>query len=159
MEESNVPPQPIEGKKGIKPIYIFGGLIVVGLIAALVVIGGKKSSSPQAEPLNVQANPQTESATQAPSGPVKEFTVDGSSYKFDPETITVNQGDTVKITFRDSGGPHDLVIDGYNVRTKIVTPGKEDSVTFVADKSGSFKYYCSVANHEALGMTGTLIVQ
>jgi plastocyanin len=158
MEESNVPPQPIEGKKGIKPIYIFGGLIVVGLIAALVVIGGKKPSSPQAEPLNVQANPQTESAAQTPSGPVKEFTVDGSSFEFDPATITVNKGDTVKIIFKDIDGAHNLVVDGYGVSTKTIGPGKEDSLTFIADKSGSFKYYCSVANHEALGMTGKLIV-
>jgi uncharacterized protein (UPF0333 family) len=33
------------------------------------------------------------------SGTVKEFTVDGSNFKFEPATMTVNKGDTVKVTY------------------------------------------------------------
>jgi plastocyanin len=137
---------------------LFGGLIVVGLIAVFVVMGGNKK--PQVESINTQVQSQTQTEVQAtPSGPVKEFTVDGTNYAFSPATITAKKGDTVKITFKDDDGRHNLVIDGYNVSTEIIGPGNISSVTFVADKAGSFKYFCSVANHEALGMTGTLVVQ
>jgi len=40
-----------------------------------------------------------------------------------------------------------------------VTPGTPTSVTFVADKTGTFEYYCSVGNHRAQGMVGKLIVE
>lgn len=33
------------------------------------------------------------------------------------------------------------------------------SVTFVADETGTFEYYCSVGNHRGQGMIGKLIVE
>jgi uncharacterized cupredoxin-like copper-binding protein len=32
-------------------------------------------------------------------------------------------------------------------------------VQFVADKTGTFEFYCSVGNHRQMGMVGTLVVQ
>ncbi len=90
---------------------------------------------------------------------VKSFTVNGSNYKFAPTTMTVKKGDTVKITFVSSGSIHDLVVDGYNVRTKELSPGQSQTIQFVANKSGTFEYYCSVGSHRAMGMKGTLTVQ
>ena len=90
---------------------------------------------------------------------VKEFTVDGSNFAFSPKEIKVSKGDTVKITFKDIDGMHNLVIDGYNVKTNIIKGGSEDTITFVADKTGQFEYYCSVGNHKESGMTGTFIVE
>lgn len=93
------------------------------------------------------------------TGKVKEFTVSGTSFSFSPETITVNKGDSVKITFKNSEGYHDLVIDGYDVSTKQINTGETGVVEFVADKAGEFKYYCSVGTHEEKGMKGTFIVR
>jgi plastocyanin len=89
---------------------------------------------------------------------VKEFTIDGSNYKFAPNTISVNQGDTVKINFKNTGGFHNFVIDEFNAKTKTIPINQEDSIEFVADKAGSFQFYCSVGNHRAMGMVGTLTV-
>lgn len=89
---------------------------------------------------------------------VKEFTVTGSSFKFDPATLAVNKGDKVKVTFKSAGGFHDFVIDEFNVKSKIIGSG-QDVVEFTADKSGTFNYYCSVDNHRAMGMQGTLTVR
>lgn len=89
---------------------------------------------------------------------VKEFTVTGSNFKFDPSTITVKKGDKVKITFVNSAGFHDWVLDGY-AKTKQINGGAQEVVEFTADKAGSFEYYCSVGQHRAQGMKGTLIVQ
>ena len=93
------------------------------------------------------------------SGPVKEFTVTGSNFAFAPATISVKKGDTVKITFVNSGGTHDLKIDEFNAATAKLAAGKQETVTFVADKAGTFEYYCSVGSHRAMGMKGTLTVQ
>lgn len=54
---------------------------------------------------------------------------------------------------------HDFVIDELNIRTKRIAGGESDSVTFTADKTGAFEYYCSVGNHREMGMKGRLIVE
>lgn len=91
-------------------------------------------------------------------GPVKTFIVMGTSFAFNPSTMTVDKGDTVKLIFKDDDGSHNLIIDGYNVSTKILNQGQEQEVTFVADKKGLFKMYCSLPGHEDNGMVGKLIV-
>jgi nitrosocyanin len=93
------------------------------------------------------------------AGEVKEFTVEGKNFSFSPSTLTVNKGDTVKITFKNSGGMHDFVLDEFNVKTKPIESGASETVSFTADKAGTFNYYCSVGNHRAMGMQGTLTVK
>ncbi|MEK7509080.1 MAG: cupredoxin domain-containing protein [Patescibacteria group bacterium] len=92
-------------------------------------------------------------------GTVKEFTISGQPFSFAPNTMTVKKGDTVKITFKNVSGTHDLRVDGYNVGTKVIQAGQEETITFVADKAGTFEYYCSVGEHRQKGMKGTLTVQ
>ena len=89
---------------------------------------------------------------------VKEFTVKGSNFAFDPKTMTVKKGDTVKIIFQNTGGFHDFKIDEFKVATKQIQGGNSETVQFVADKAGTFEYYCSVGSHRAMGMKGTLTV-
>lgn len=93
------------------------------------------------------------------TGTTKEFTVTGKNFAFAPGTMTVKKGDRVKITFVNSAGTHDLKVDGYGVGTKIIQGGATETFEFVADKAGSFEYYCSVGSHRQMGMKGTLIVQ
>ena len=103
---------------------------------------------------------QTDSGTNSETAQaVKEFTVDGANFTFSPATITVNKGDRVRIIFKNTGGTHDLVIDEFNVATDKIAIGESGTVEFVADKSGSFDYYCSVGSHRQMGMKGTLIVK
>jgi nitrosocyanin len=89
---------------------------------------------------------------------VKEFTVSGTNFKFTPTTLAVKKGDTVKITFKNTGGVHNFKIDEFNVGTKQIQGGTEETVQFVADKAGTFEYYCSVGTHRQMGMKGTLTV-
>lgn len=104
-------------------------------------------------PVAASANPAAPTA-----GQVKEFTVTGSNFKFDMAQMQVNQGDTVKITLKNQGGAHDLKVDGYNVGTKVIQTGEQETFQFVADKAGQFEYYCSVGTHRQMGMKGTLTV-
>ncbi|MBI2637766.1 MAG: cupredoxin domain-containing protein [Candidatus Sungbacteria bacterium] len=89
----------------------------------------------------------------------KEFTVSGKNFGYSLSTIMVSKGDMVKITFKDEDGFHDLVVDGYNVKTERLNTGGEAVIEFTADKTGSFEYYCSVGQHRENGMHGTLVVE
>ena len=90
---------------------------------------------------------------------VKTFTVEGKNFSFTPNTITVNKGDKVEITFKSIGGVHDFMLDEFKVVTKQLSTGQSQTITFVADKTGTFEYYCSVGNHRAMGMVGKLTVK
>jgi plastocyanin len=89
---------------------------------------------------------------------VKTFDISAGNYFFTPKTISVNKGDTVQLVVTNSGGFHDLKIDEFNVATPRMNTGDTQTVTFVADKTGTFQYYCSVGDHRAMGMWGTITV-
>lgn len=149
-----------------------------GILVAIIIIGGGwywyASQSADVVPSTMNNTETTPSASNTmpgmmedgttsdtettASGTVKEFTVTGSNFKFAPTTMTVKKGDTVSITFVNSGGMHDFVIDEFNARTKVIQGGAQETITFVADKAGSFEYYCSVGEHRQMGMKGTLTV-
>ena len=87
------------------------------------------------------------------------FDIDSFMYGYSMDEIRVQQGDTVTINLTTSEGLHDWVVDEFNAATAIISGDEEASVTFVADTPGTFEYYCSVGNHRAQGMVGTLIVE
>jgi nitrosocyanin len=89
----------------------------------------------------------------------RSFTVAAGSYYFTPSSMKVNKGDTVKITVTNSDGMHDLKLDEFGVATRVLKSGESQTVTFVADKSGTFDYYCSIGDHRLMGMQGKLIVE
>jgi len=101
---------------------------------------------------------KSEDGAMMEEGEVKEFTVEGKNFEFSLSSIEVNKGDKVKITFKNTGGTHDWVIDEFNARTKVIKTDESDTVEFTADKVGSFEYYCSIGSHRAMGMKGTLTV-
>ncbi len=149
--------------------------IIALTIGAALLFSACSSSTSQPQ---ASANPETkiQSATPAPvtspeeqvqdtaggvveKGGVRTFTVTGKSFNFDVKEMKVNKGDTVRVTFKNAEGFHDWVVDEFNTRTKQIAVGKEETVEFVADKTGTFEYYCSVGQHRANGMVGKLIVQ
>lgn len=93
------------------------------------------------------------------SGPVKTFEISGRSYSFTPNEIKVKKGDNVKIIFTNTEGFHDLQIEGYGVGTSQIPANQSDTIDFVANKSGTFQFYCSVSDHRQRGMIGSLIVE
>ncbi|HEU4677371.1 MAG TPA: plastocyanin/azurin family copper-binding protein [Candidatus Paceibacterota bacterium] len=89
----------------------------------------------------------------------KVFNVDASNFSFSVKEMRVNVGDTVIVNFANKDGFHDWVIDEFNARSPRIGAGQSAQITFVADKKGSFEYYCSVGSHRAQGMWGTLVVE
>lgn len=91
---------------------------------------------------------------------VKEFVVSGNEFSFSPSTITVKAGEKVKIIFENNGRtPHNLVIEGLGISTKVIGGGKTDIIEFIAPTSGTYVILCSVPGHRAAGMEGQLRVE
>lgn len=89
----------------------------------------------------------------------KVFNITGHNFAFSQKEIRVKKGDTVTINFESTEGNHNWTIDAFHAATQTVGPGTKASVTFVADQTGTFEYYCSIGSHRSLGMTGSLIVE
>ena len=148
-------------------------LIIVAVLGALVLGGGLlllRNTNPKSQIPNptleqpVEETPELGSeasgeATMEGTGKVVELTVEGSNFKFVPAQLKVKKGDGVRITFKNAGGTHDFVIDEFDVMTNQIGDGEEEEVEFIADKTGTFEYYCSVNGHRQLGMVGKLIVE
>lgn len=83
------------------------------------------------------------------------FFMDGTKA---PE-LRVKKGDTVRIEFTSTNGLHDWMVDEFDAATEQVPTDETTYVTFVADQTGTFEYYCSVGQHRANGMLGKLIVE
>ncbi len=135
--------------------------IVVVLIAGLVYLGMRSQNTP-IQPV-VQENAQQgiggSGILPDEQSNIKTFEVEGKPFEFSMKEIRVKEGDRVRVFFNNTEGFHDWGIDEFNARTKQLQAGENDSVEFVADKKGTFEYYCSVGNHRQMGMVGNLIVE
>lgn len=158
--------------------------IVIAIVAILVLLGvggfflmnnsaTAPSPSPEAamtapsaspEAMNdmdaddMQTSESTGSADSEEAG-VKEITVESNGLNFTPNTITVRQGDKVKLTYKNNMGRHDWNLDEFNADTGMINAGQSKTIEFTASKKGTFEYYCSVPGHREAGMKGTFIVQ
>lgn len=97
---------------------------------------------------------KTEAATSE-----KTIAITETSYSISPAEVRVKKGTKVTFNIKNTNGFHNFIIDEYAVVSKNLQAGGSTSVTFIADKSGSFEYYCSIGSHRQLGMKGTLIVE
>jgi plastocyanin len=144
-------------------------VVVLILVVVAIVLNNKKPKvEEQGQVIDTNTvkteNPSStknsvEQATTAPAAKDVVFTVYGGNYYFDPNIIKVKQGTRVTIVFHNKEGLHNLKFEGYNVSTSIIPAYGEEKFSFIADKKGSFEYYCSSNNHRQLGMKGTMIVE
>lgn len=90
---------------------------------------------------------------------VVEFTVIARNMSFSPRELRVREGDIVRITFENAQGYHNFVLDEFDIKTDEINAGESRVVEFVADKVGTFEFYCGVPSHRQMGMVGTFIVE
>lgn len=165
MDQTNQGPGPTSSGSGLGKVI--GGIVVlVVLLAAGYYFLQTREEHPASE--QAQTNQSQSAGTDstdnpagipADQGTVKSFTVVGKAFSFTPSEISVKKGDTVKITFQNDNGFHDLRIEGYNLGTKQIQSPASETFQFVAHKAGTFEFFCSVMNHRQLGMVGKLIVE
>ena len=89
----------------------------------------------------------------------KEFNIIAKQWDFSPSTITVNEGDNVILNIESIDVTHGFVLSGFGVSEQLVS-GTTVRIEFVADKKGTFSFFCNVfCGSGHIGMKGTLVVQ
>lgn len=142
--------------------YIAIVVLAAVILGVGVIVLQSRSSQPQSQTPSATPTSQAvmeEASPSAAQGNTVEITVEGSPFKFIPNEIKAKKGDTVKVTFKNTGGFHNFMLSDFTVATKELQAGQEETVEFVADKTGTFEFYCSVGDHKAKGMVGTLVVE
>jgi cytochrome c oxidase subunit II len=90
---------------------------------------------------------------------VRTIDVTASRFQFDPETISVAQGDSVRLRLRSADRSHAFAIKAFRVKALIPEGGETVTVEFVAEPAGTFAFtcaeYCGTGHSE---MKGRLVV-
>lgn len=128
----------------------------VGLI---LVVAGAGCSSGGVGSITANDASTTPPATTTPSpAPVKEFAVTAKNWEFDPGTITVHKGDTVRLVITSVDVAHGFALNDFNVSVNL-PPGETKIVEFVADTVGTYTFFCNVFCGEGhRGMRGSFVV-
>ncbi len=154
----------------MKVVIAIVGLILLAIAGFLVTSNQAAAPSPEDEMVTTGESEISTNANEAKSDTDTDtetdtevqamtFTIDAFNFGYSQEEIRVPIGTEVTINLTNSGGFHDWVVDEFGAATGKISAGSTTSVTFIADESGTYEYYCSVGNHRAQGMVGTLVVE
>jgi plastocyanin len=115
-------------------------------------------ASPAAEMMGDEAIMDGGDSAMMESGVVA---IEAVEFEFKPSSLSVKAGEKVSLTVKNISGkmPHDWVVEGTDIRTKVLNPGESQTIEFTVDEPGTYTFYCSVGNHRAQGMEGTLVVE
>ncbi len=133
--------------------------ILAVLLLSMVLVSG--CTQPSGGTTTTVVTPTT---TIAQSVNIITFNLTGENFAFfldgakNPE-LRVKEGDTVRVELTVKDMMHDWKVDELSAATSVVPAGESTFVEFVASKKGTFEYYCSVGEHRANGMKGTIIVE
>ena len=145
--------------------------VVAGLACALAACGGDKGATPAAD------TTQAAAPAPAPAGATHDvnMVLEGTTYKFVPNELSVKVGDQV-VFHNVSGGPHNVafyadslptgaqaVIDpqfkeplGPLSSALLIDPNATLAVSFAGAPTGEYKFTCTP--HMAMGMHGKITV-
>lgn len=141
--------------------------IAIVVVVLLIAVGGyfflrgdRQSSTSALISAPTAVSEKVKKPTGAPTAGVTEINVVGTEFSFNPSRIRVRAGERIKITFKNNGrAPHNFILEGLDIGTKIIGAGQIDVVEFVAPASGTYTFFCSVAGHRTAGMKGSLKVE
>lgn len=86
--------------------------------------------------------------------------VKAKEYRFTSARIEVPKGAQVTLRMRNMGTErHEWELPGYKVEIKPVPPGGSGEISFVADKAGTYEFFCDMEDHYERGMRGFLVVK
>lgn len=95
---------------------------------------------------------------------VTERRINGWNYwqrRFDPcKEITVREGDRVVLRLISADVHHGFALPAFGINDGVIKPGDVTEVGFVADKVGSFKFFCTIRcgpAHETLEAVLTVV--
>ena len=149
--------------------------LVAGLAIVLAACGGEKKTSdePAAAPEQAGAPAAAPTGAQGATHDVN-MVLEGSSYKYVPDQLTVGPNDLIKY-HNKSGGPHNVAFWTDSIPSGaaskivlpdpmaplssklVVAPDEIIEVKLNGAPTGEYKYYCTP--HLALGMKAKLTVK
>ncbi len=142
--------------------------IVGGSVVAVVILTSLASLQPN-EQVDEILTPRLQNADKCVKGDFKadpnkdviEIFMDVYQWRFSYCSISVYEGQEVVIRLKSNDVPHGFAMDGYpEIADRHISPNAETVVKFIANKTGTFTYYCTVFCGEghALHM-GQMVVQ
>jgi plastocyanin len=140
--------------KNMNKKIIIAVVVIIIIVAVVWILYANMNSNVYNNSNTVSQNTNmTNVATTTSTGEIvkpKIYNVSIKNFAFNPNTLTVNKGDTVFWTNNDPM-PHQVVADG--IKGPVMSNGQSYSFTF--DTVGTVNYHCNI--HP--GMLGTVIVQ
>jgi plastocyanin len=136
--------------------------VLIGLVAAatvaLAACGDDKKDDSTSTPA---AAPPAATTPAASGGTTLTVAADPSgALAYDQKSLTAKAGDITIDFTNDSQVPHNVTIEqGEDEAGATDTISKSKTSKAFTLKAGTYSFYCSVGNHEAAGMKGTLTVQ
>ena len=86
------------------------------------------------------------------------MTLTATDIQYDTDNITAVINQEVDITFVNDGVlEHNFIIDEFRI-DNLLQSGETSTISFTADKVGTYDFYCDVAGHLEAGMKGTLVI-
>jgi uncharacterized cupredoxin-like copper-binding protein len=136
---------------------ILGFILGIGVVAIYMVTSPRPSISPSTEETPVGME-ETEEEVSDDSG--LEVTIKLSEYIISPSVISVDAKKDTTFILKNLGfTTHNFVVDELGIYSGVIPPGESKTITFTADKSGEYDFYCSIGDHRDNGMEGVLIVK
>ena len=142
-----------------------GRNIIIAIVAIVIIAaaGYFFLLSPNSKTLNKNKSSLTPTPTSTSNGmhsAVSDLTIQASEYQFSPLSFAAVAGKKLTITVKNTGKmAHDLSFPQLNAKTKMIQPGKSETITVTPEKPGMYEYICTVPGHAAKGMRGILMVQ
>ncbi len=92
-------------------------------------------------------------------GQAREIQVKAKKYQFNPNVITVKQGEQVKLVITATDRDHGFKCDAFGINQKL-KKGAPATVEFTANKVGTFPFHCSdFCGMGHLKMKGKIVVE
>lgn len=94
------------------------------------------------------------------AGDVRTIEIEATEFTFEPSSIEVEQGETVRLKLVNAGNiSHNLHLHGVEAKTETVQAGNSDTIEFTAQDSGTVRFFCNVPGHKQAGMKGRVLVE
>jgi glucose/arabinose dehydrogenase len=122
--------------------------VTLAVLVVIISAGGREHRVPGTRVVSIAV---AEAASGA-GGPITVKVV-AREYSFILSRRSVPRGATVHFVVRNAGSdPHDFVVG--KARTRLLAPGRSQTITVRFPKAGTFAFLCSVPGHAKAGMRG-----
>ncbi len=93
------------------------------------------------------------------TGEIIELDIEAYSWGFNQNLQKINRGDKVRLKLTSSDGTHGVTMPDFGVYSNPISPGGEEIIEFIADKTGSFNFFCNMPCGQGHGMMqGSIVI-